>query len=447
MTYEVNYDGLVGPTHNYSGLSLGNIASMENKEAISHPKQAALQGLEKMKFLADLGIPQGFIPPQERPHLPSLRKIGFSGTDRQIPEKAFKVNPVYLYHYTSASSMWTANAATVTPSMDSFENKVQFTPANMASKTHRSIEAPMTSKFLKAIFPHPLYFTHHDPLPYSSLFNDEGAANHTRFCSDVSGPGVHLFVYGMRGLLSGPAPKNFPARQTREAQEALLRKHQLDSESVVFAQQSPIAIDAGVFHNDVISVGNHDLFFFHENAFIDTEGVIRSLTHKFQKICGREMRFIKVTENEVPVKTAVETYLFNSQLIKESDGAFTLVAPAECQSDPTVSYYLEKLFEDPESPIRDLHFLNLRESMRNGGGPACLRLRVPLTQKELEAANPYFFLNDTMHQKLTSWIEKHYRDELKPGDLADPHLVDETQAALNELTRILDLGSIYEFQQ
>ena len=28
MAYEVNFDGLVGPTHNYAGLSYGNVASL-----------------------------------------------------------------------------------------------------------------------------------------------------------------------------------------------------------------------------------------------------------------------------------------------------------------------------------------------------------------------------------------------------------------------------------
>ena len=49
---EFNFDGLVGPSHNYAGLSFGNVASFSNVKSASNPKQAALQGLAKMRALA-----------------------------------------------------------------------------------------------------------------------------------------------------------------------------------------------------------------------------------------------------------------------------------------------------------------------------------------------------------------------------------------------------------
>lgn len=445
--YEVNFDGLVGPTYNLAGLSPGNLASMENKGSTSSPKAAALQGLEKMKFLSDLGIKQAVLPPHERPHIPTLRSLGFSGADRSIPKKAFDVQPEYLYQYSSASPMWTANSATVTPSIDTVNNRVHITPTNLYSNAHRCFESEMTAKILKAIFPSTVFFSHHPPLPNSPLFMDEGAANHTRFCKAHMQQGVHLFVYGKIALEETHSSQKFPERQTLEAQQAIARTHQIPDRQLIFAQQSSEAISEGVFHNDVISVGNHNLFFYHEQAFEDTEDVISQITDTVANICEEQMHFIAVKQEVIPVKTAIKTYLFNSQLIKLPDESFTLIAPRECQTNMAVSRYLEDLTHNPDCPIRDLHFFNLKQSMQNGGGPACLRLRVVLNENELNAVHPKVFMNDKLYNRLSEWINEHYRDELSLEDLADPKLVDETQKALNELTQILDLGKIYDFQR
>jgi len=112
---ELNLDGIVGPTHNYAGLSWGNLASQKHKLSVSNPRQAALEGLAKMKFLADMGIPQAVLPPHQRPHLPTLRSLGYSGSDAEILAKAHQDNPVLLSACCSASAMWSANAATVSP--------------------------------------------------------------------------------------------------------------------------------------------------------------------------------------------------------------------------------------------------------------------------------------------------------------------------------------------
>ncbi|MGA8031441.1 MAG: N-succinylarginine dihydrolase, partial [Casimicrobiaceae bacterium] len=44
----MNFDGIPGPTHNYSGLAQGNLAAERNAQQVSNPREAALQGLEKM---------------------------------------------------------------------------------------------------------------------------------------------------------------------------------------------------------------------------------------------------------------------------------------------------------------------------------------------------------------------------------------------------------------
>ena len=260
-TLEANFDGLVGPTHNYAGLSYGNVASTSHAGAVASPKKAALQGLAKMKALAALGLPQGVLPPQERPDVRLLHRLGFRGTDAEMIEKAAKSDPTLLAIASSASAMWTANAATVAPSLDTEDGKVHFTPANLIEKVHRAIEPETTRRVLRAIFAGPRFVVH-APLPAASSLGDEGAANHTRLGPEVGAPGVHLFVYGREGLRGDrPAPTRFPARQTLEASRAVARLHRLPEGRAVFAQQSPAVIDQGVFHNDVIAVGHERVLF------------------------------------------------------------------------------------------------------------------------------------------------------------------------------------------
>lgn len=446
--YEVNFDGLVGPTHNYSGLAYGNVASISSEGLLSNPKEAALQGLEKMNHLRKMGIKQAVLPPHERPFLPVLRDLGFTGTDSEVLIQVAHYAPNLLLECSSAAAMWTANAATMTPSMDSSDKRVHFTPANLSSKFHRSLETVVTARILKKIFSNPKRFVHHPPLSYGSQFSDEGAANHTRFCRNYPSPGVHLFVYGKQIFLrEKKTPKKFPARQALEAFQAISKKHLLSEENTVFAQQNPIAIDAGVFHNDVISVGNQLFFLYHEKAFVHTQKVISELNQKVEAICGTELSLLKVKEKEVSLEDAVKSYLFNSQIVTCPAGTVALLAPSECQSMPQIHKFLEKMLASSDNPIQQVHYFNLHESMRNGGGPACLRLRVVLTEKELQAAHQEVFLDENLYKKLKKWIENHYRDRLQPRDLADPGLLLETREALDKLTQILQLGSIYDFQR
>lgn len=448
MGDEVNFDGIVGPTHNYSGLSYGNVASIKNQQSVSNPKQAALQGLEKMKFLKDLGVKQAVLPPQERPYLPALRTLGFQGSDHEVLSQAWKQVPEIVIACSSAASMWTANAATVSPSADSVDGLVHFTPANLSSKFHRSIEAETTSAILKAIFCSPAHFVHHPMLPAGNYFSDEGAANHTRFCQSPTSPGVQLFVYGRYAFKEHSiVSRLYPARQTFEASQAIARRHQLHPDRVVFAQQNPRAIDSGVFHNDVISVGHENLLFYHTSAFVVTDVVLEEIQRKVEASCQTKLILLPVSGKQVSLEDAVDTYLFNSQIVTLADKSMALIAPIECQQNHAVKLFLEELAKSRDNPIRTIHYLNLRESMNNGGGPACLRLRVALTEEELAIVNPQVFLTDDLYVRLKSWIERHYRDALEPEDLADPNLLDEGRQALNELTQILNLGSIYLFQK
>ncbi|MDX7991801.1 N-succinylarginine dihydrolase [Xenorhabdus littoralis] len=443
---EANFDGLVGMTHNYAGLSIGNEAAMNHKGQESDPRKAALQGLMKMKALSDMGLVQGVLPPQQRPNLPALRQLGFTGSDEQVLNKVVRYSPALLSYLSSASSMWTANAATVSPSADSADQRIHFTVANLNNKLHRSLESATTTRALKATFPDQDYFVHHDPLPQHADWGDEGAANHNRFCSEYGEAGVQLFVYGRKVLSEGVTPERYPARQTLEASQAIVRLHQLDDSRTVFAQQNPVAIDGGVFHNDVISVSNRNVFFHHQQAFLNQPSVLAELREKMAQL-GQTLIAVEVPTEQVTIQDAVESYLFNSQLLSQSDGNMMLILPEECRQNQKVSAYLQRLVTEGNFPINKLHFFDLRESMRNGGGPACLRLRVVLNEKELAAVNPATLMTPELYQRLTTWVERHYRDSLYVADLADPQLLNEVYSALDELTQILRLGSLYEFQR
>jgi succinylarginine dihydrolase len=447
-TREFNFDGLVGPTHNYSGLSFGNVASSKNQGSIANPKLAALQGLAKLKRLADLGFAQGVLAPQARPDIDTLRQLGFAGSDADMLARAAKESPALLSGCYSASSMWTANAATVSASADTADGKVHFTPANLNNKFHRSIEHPTTARILRAVFPGER-FVHHDALPACPQFGDEGAANHTRLTRAYGEPGVELFVYGCSGFdLSQPAPKKFPARQTLEASQAIARLHGLDGSRgrAIFAQQNPDVIDAGVFHNDVIAVGNGPVLFHHQEAFLGTPELLRTL----RDAIGGSFVSIQVPTAEVAVEDAVQSYLFNSQLLTKADGKMLLVVPSECDANIRVKTYLAKLVDEGQTrggPIDEVLVMDLRESMKNGGGPACLRLRVELSDAEANAVNPAVLMNDALYATLTAWVEKYYRDRLAEQDLADPALLNESRTSVDELTRILKLGNVYAFQR
>lgn len=438
--WELNLDGLPGLTHHYAGLSFGNEASTRHRYRVSSPLLAAQQGLKKMKALADAGYPQAVMPPQERPNVPLLRQLGFSGSDPQVIEKAARQAPDLLSAVSSASSMWVANAATVSPSVDSLDGRVHLTVANLNDKFHRASEAPTTEALLRAIFPDPQHFAVHSALPQVALFGDEGAANHNRLGAEYGAPGLQLFVYGRQQGGNDERPQRYPARQTREASEAVARLNQVNPRQVIFAQQNPAIIDKGVFHNDVIAVSNQQVLFCHEQAFVDQSQLM-------QQLAGQVAGFtpVVVPTRAVSVEDAVATYLFNSQLLSKPDGAMRLILPQEAREHAGVWRYLNQLLAEA-NPIDELQVYDLRESMANGGGPACLRLRVVVREEELRAVNPAVMMNDALFATLNDWVERYYRDRLTQADLADPQLLSEGREALDRLTQILQLGSVYPFQ-
>lgn len=436
---EVNFDGIVGPTHHYGGLSPGNLASHRHGGEVARPREAALQGLAKMEFLAGCGIAQAVLPPPLRPALSILRAAGFLGSEEAIIREAWQEAPGLLSACYSASAMWTANAATFTPRNDTKDGKSHITPANLVSMFHRSIEPPATARVLRRIFGDVRFFVHHDPLPPGRALSDEGAANHTRLAAAVGRPGIHFFVYGFEPFKEDLQGR-FPARQSLEASRSIARLHRIPAKCCLFARQAPEAIDAGVFHNDVASVGNGNLFLYHERAFAGGREIVRELAEKFTEVCGGLLVCAEVPVARVPLEEAVRTYLFNSQLVTLPEGGMLLLAPAECRESSAVDSVIKGWVQDEANPIHRVSYVNLRESMRNGGGPACLRLRVSLSQEEKGALGGRVLLTPELSAELSRWIQKHYRETLAFSDLADLRLIEESRRAVRELSGILDLG-------
>jgi len=439
---EINFDGLVGPVHNYAGLSYGNVASASNKGLAANPLKGVLQGLDKAQHLRSLGLMQGVLPPHDRPHIATLRAHGFCGTDAEILTSAWRENPALVYNVTSAATMWTANAATISPSPDTADGRTHFTPANLAAMYHRSIEAPVTARILKAIFPEGDHFVHHSPVEGGVHLGDEGAANHNRFCGDYGEEGVALYVYGRRAF-EPVKDLIYPGRQTREASEAVARQHRTATDKTLFVRQNPAAINAGAFHNDVVAVCNKNLFFYHEYAFENASQLRRDIQFAMGDV---EMVFVEVSEAEVSLVDAVKTYLFNSQLISMPQGGMRLILPTDVEENPATKAYVESLLASG-GPIKSADYLDVKQSMRNGGGPACLRLRVALSPAERASMGANCLLDDALAATLQNWARTHYRDRLMPEDLGDPQLMEESFTALDALTQILGLGSVYDFQQ
>lgn len=447
--YELNLDGLVGPSHHYAGLAAGNMASKQNALTKANPLQAALQGIKKMRLLHNLGIKQALLPPHPRPNLELLYQLGFQGTPEQQVCKAKKIDPNLLSACYSASSMWTANAATVSASLDTADHRVHFTPANLLTNLHRHQESYFSSQLLKTVFSDESYFHHHPPLPSTLVLGDEGAANHNRLCLRHNEPGINIFVFGKRGIESNDThntPIRFPARQTFEASAAIARRHQLNPRQTLFVQQSPKAIDQGVFHNDVISTANENVFLVHEEAFLNQKAFMQELSSKVDF----PLHIIEIPGQKISIKEAVSSYLFNSQLITLPDKQtkkMALFAPLECEQQPNIKRFIEDILADEDNPIVKVHYMDLKQSMKNGGGPACLRLRIILQEEELAAMHQGVIVNENLLNQLETWVQRHYRTELHADDLDDKQLIYECLTALDELSSILNLGSIYSFQK
>lgn len=412
---EINFDGIVGPSHNYAGLSFGNLAAMRNMGASSRPRAAALQGLDKMRANLALGLTQGLFVPQPRPARGWLAELGV---------EAEQADTALLANAMSASSMWAANAATVSPGPDTADGRTHLTVANLKSMPHRSHEWPATLAQLRLAFADDRYFRIHAPVP--PAFGDEGAANHMRLTERHGAPGLELFVYGV----SGGA---FPARQHLEASRAVARLHGLDPERTLFVEQSEEAIAAGAFHNDVVAVANERVLFAHEQAFADRDGLLDQLNTRFPAF-----EYVEVAAADVSLDDAIRSYLFNAQLVTPPDGQPTLIIPEEARETTSVWNWLQRHLAG-NGAIRRVEVVNVRESMANGGGPACLRLRVVADPATVD---PRFLVDEPKLDRLSAVISRTWPEEIAPADLGSPQLLAQVEQARAALLDSLDLSQL-----
>ena len=409
---EINFDGIIGPSHNYAGLSLGNLASARNAGAGSQPRAAALQGLDKMRANLALGLVQGVFVPPSRPARSWLAQLG---TTIEAAAPPLAANAM------SASSMWAANAATISPAPDTVDGKCHLTVANLRTMPHRSLEWPATLAQLKIAFAHD-GFAVHGPVP--AAFGDEGAANHMRLSAAHGAPGIELFVYGVAG---GP----YPARQHLEASRAVARLHRLDPTRTFFVEQSEEAIAAGAFHNDVVAVANGPVLFAHEKAFARRDEVAA--------LCARhEFDLIEVADGDVSLADAIKSYLFNAQLVSPPDGAMTLVVPSEARETPSVWAWLQRHLAS-NGAIRRVEVVDVRQSMANGGGPACLRLRVACDPATVD---PRFLVDHGRLDRLSDVVGRHWPVEIEVADLQRPGVIAAVEGAREALIEALELGEL-----
>jgi succinylarginine dihydrolase len=289
---------------------------------------------------------------------------------------------------------------------------------------HRSHEWPATLAQLRLAFADGNAFAVHLPVP--GVFGDEGAANHMRLAPSYEQPGIELFVHGRTG---GP----FPARQHIEASRAIARFHKLDPSRTIFVEQSPEAIAAGAFHNDVVAVANERVLFAHEKAFADRDSVIAECE---RLLPGFEL--VEVSEKDVPLQDAITSYLFNGQLVSPPDGEMTLIVPSESRETPRVWAWIEKHVAG-NGPIRRVEVVDVRQSMANGGGPACLRLRAVAAPS---AVDPRFLVDNDKLERIAELVERRWPSEIHNEELKSAALVGEIEEARAALLELLDLAEL-----
>lgn len=416
MLTEINFDGLIGPSHNYAGLSPGNLAATHNAGSVSRPRAAALQGIAKMRANLALGLTQGILLPLPRPDHAWLGRLA---------TRYAEAPPHLQAQALSASAMWAANAATVSPAADTIDGRCHLTVANLVTMPHRSHEWPDTFRQLRLAFANPAFIVH-DPVP--APFGDEGAANTMRVCPAHDQPGVEIFVYGVSG---GP----FPARQHKEASAAVARAHRLDPDNILFVQQSEQAIAAGAFHNDVVAVANGRVLFAHEQAYADKDRFYAALRERMP-----EVEIVEVPADRVSLADAVSSYLFNAQLVTLSDDSMALVLPVEARDNAAVWGWLQEHVAG-NGPIRRLEVVDVRESMANGGGPACLRLRVVADPATVD---PRFLVDHDQLDRIAALVEKHWPETIEPMTIADPALIGQIERARRALIEMLGIVELFD---
>ena len=428
---EVQMDRLVGPTHHFGGLGVGNIASHKHAGHTSNPRAAAIQGLDKMKLVAELGVPQLILPPQRRPDFDFLRRVGFSGNARQLLANAIEAGRDVASAALSSSAMWLANAATVSAGVENRFGHAALTVANLSASLHRAIEADATHRELTNSLPECVSVLKH--ITGGAAMRDEGAANHMRLGTGRDEPGIHLFVYGD----GDPLPQRHWPRQTRAACEAIARQHGLDPADTFFLKQHPDAVDAGAFHNDVVAASHHDMLLHHETAFYQSEAMMDAIERRFTERCGRPLTRAVVSRETLSIEDAVSTYLFNSQIVSTPDRSPVIICPTQVRQHPSTRMIVEG-WSQSGGLFGDVRYVDLSQSMSGGGGPACLRLRVPMSEIEISQVPESKRWTPRLDQQLRAAISDSYPTEFRTIDMLDDAFSAKMSSAQSSVEAVLE---------
>ena len=419
---EVQVDRLVGPTHHFGGLGVGNLASQESSGETSNPAAAALQGLDKMRRVAQLGVPQLVLPPQPSPDLSLLTSHGFGDDEATALRRAADEAPEILSAATTCSAMWTANAATVTPGPDGALPSTQVSIANLSASLHRSIESEQTSADLRAALGDTCAIN--DAFGGGAPMRDEGAANHMRLSTFEDKPSVNVLVYGDQD----PLPEMFWPRQTLAASKSIARRHRLFRDNTFFLKQHPLAIDAGAFHNDVVAMSHGDILIHHEFAFDDDGQAIAKVKQRFLELERTELRHIVVNSQQLSLEDSVSTYLFNSQIVSPPESARpVIICPRQVRENKAARNLIRDWCQ--RGIFREACYVSLDESMSGGGGPACLRLRVPLPQDSIDQLPATYRWTHDLDQDLRNAIDATYPTKLHLRDLHSPDVLEQIHQA------------------
>jgi succinylarginine dihydrolase len=289
---------------------------------------------------------------------------------------------------------------------------------------HRAHEWPNTLRQLRLAFADEGHFAVHSAVP--PCFGDEGAANHMRLARAHGEPGLEVFVYGRGG---GP----FPARQHEQASRIVARRHGLDPARVLFVEQSPEAIAAGAFHNDVVAVANEHVLLCHEQAFADPTAACAAIREKHP-----DVEIVTVPASAVSLTEAVRSYLLNAQLVTLPTGEMALVVPTEAADSAAVRQWLETVLAS-NGPIRHIVPVDVRQSMANGGGPACLRLRVVADPATVD---PRFLLDAATADMIESVIARGWPEQIDPADIGNEALARQVTDARGALLDALNLNAL-----
>ena len=447
---EVNIDGMIGPSHHFGGLGVENKASELNRSQASSPRSAALQGLAKMELLASYGIPQFYLPPPVRPAWKWLESLGYCGDKACVLRDCYQEQPTLLSAAYSSAFMWTANAASVSCGSDTRSKRAKIKLANLNANLHRSIEESERLPQLERMFEAVEHVDVLRGLSSSRPLSDEGAANVMRFFSRVGAGGVYAFVYGNEAAESRESEDNSKKadgkrrrqpRQTRMASAMVARSLDLEPGDCFLIQQTSDAIDAGVFHNDVIATSHENLLFYHELAFHNSEEAVAGIKKRFLEKTGEKLEACLVESSDLRLDDAVDTYLFNSQICTDIDGGWRMFVPENCNQSESVQRTLERL-QAQYPRLVSIDYCPLAESMRNGGGPACLRLRISLTPSQIDQIPASMRISLSTLSQLRKLVETEYPEKVEPSDFVNPDFAEQCERISLQIARLWGANSV-----